>query len=172
MATYMRAPLIGMPTPAHTTTKAAKRARRDFTEWAARNPIRLGTDGKPTRIPLTRAEVVAAYVHPEPEVPQHRVLVADLKGSPRLFALAAQEAGYRAQATAWRGTVHPTWHVPVDTPVDPADYYGVVRDFVQVWVVTVGGRRVRVTWADSRFLTGYVGNRWVATRAEAEAALS
>jgi hypothetical protein len=172
MATYMHAPLLGMPRPVHAQEKPAKRARRELAEWAARNPIRIGQDGSPTRIPLTRAEVVTSYVHPEPEIPQHRIVTADLTGSAKTFALACREAGYQVAVTAWRGTTSPRWTVPKETPVDARDYHGDVRDFVQVWVVTVDGRRIRASWANGRFSSAYVGNRWVATLTEAQGALS
>lgn len=180
MATYMHAPLIGMPRPAHATTKAAKVARRELEEWAAKNPIRLGDAGKPTRTPITRDDIIAAYVHPEPEVPQRRIVVADLTGSAKSFAMRCREAGYAVEATAWRGTPSPKWWVNApDNPKNPGppphpDHYhgGPVKDFVQVWVMTIDGRRVRAVWANGRFHAAYVGNRYVDTVGEAEAALS
>lgn len=162
MATYRTNPHIAKPTPAHALTDAAESARQSVRDLPPQRVVREGGTVKLTRKPLTRAEVVAAYVHPAPEMEAQQVdtevLYMRYGGAIYLFYLKADQRGADFKVTYSRGTTPPRWRVPADTPVDPADYHGDVVDSVVVWARKAfhGGDdswrwvRVRAEWHDGR----------------------
>lgn len=149
---------LGKPTPKHALTKAAERARQSVRDLPPQRIVHDNGVVKLTRKPLTRAEVVAAYVHPAPEKSYvaygWRVLEPDWSDRAVAFATTVRdELGAEVKVTVARGTTPPRWRVPADTPVDPADYRGDVVDSVVVWArQTSQGReiRVRAEWHDGR----------------------
>ncbi|MCU1617775.1 MAG: hypothetical protein JWO98_5315 [Frankiales bacterium] len=149
---------IGKPIPTHALTPGAEAARAAL---RALPPLRVTADGTVTRKLLTRDEVTAAYVHPEPEVPGHEVKPEQLRGSPGAFVKFALAAGADVKATVSRGTTPPSWDVNAPDskpnpgpPVEPSQYHGDVVDAVVVWVVAGDIGKQRMTWIRAEWNDG------------------
>lgn len=108
---------LGRPAPAHSLTKAAKQARKAVRDYAAERNAQ--------RAELGTALFVAALIG-EAE----RIDLADLTGSPRLFARRLEATGARVAATRSRDGQR-----------------------LSVWAVTLDGRRVRALY--KRTATGW-----------------
>lgn len=140
---------LSKPRPAHTLTESAESARQSVRDHAQR-----------LRSRITRAEVEAAYVHPEPEEPAHEVELGVLEPFPdrrdvlirtqleaagaRRLAKAALLGGHRVKATRNRGTTVPKWHVNAPDskpnpgpPVAADQYHGTLVTVETVYVVPV-----------------------------------
>lgn len=154
---------IGKPPRPDSLTSAAESARQSVRDLPPQRIVRDNGQVIVTRKPLTRAEVVAAYQHPAPEKQSVLVGFGDSGGlrSYHGFLFPSTVLSFTDQAlevadlrlTASLGTTPPRWHVPADSPVDPADYHGDVANSLVVWArSTVRGRelRVRAEWHDGR----------------------
>lgn len=108
--------------------------------------------------PTTRAEVVAAYSHPAPEVLGHPPTDADkIPASLVKLATLAVDVGLEVTVIVSRGTTTPTWRVNAPDnknepgpPVEPNQYHGDVVDVVGLY-----GRHDELgyfvmTWHDGR----------------------
>ena len=111
---------LGRPAPAHTMAKAAKQARRAVRDYAAER-------GRELALMLVDASAgLVVEVWPRAE----RVDLADLTGSPRIFARRLEAVEARVAATRSRDGQR-----------------------LSVWAVTLGGRRVRALY--KRTATGW-----------------
>lgn len=109
---------LGRPAPAHTMAKAARQARKAVRGYAAERNAQ--------RAELVEAGSVAAAKPPHAE----RIDLAELTGSPRLFARRLGTVDARLAATRSRDGQR-----------------------LSVWAVTLGGRRVRALY--KRTATGW-----------------
>lgn len=147
---------FGKPLPSHAQTAGAE---------SARESVRAAATARASRI--TRADVEAAYVHPEPEVKAHEIMwfVSLGASGARSLAKLAEANGHRVKATHNRGTTSPKWHVNSPDnksnpgpPVDPSQYHGEVVDCETVYVVANRGeyiadgacQKVRGVWLNGK----------------------
>jgi hypothetical protein len=168
MATYQSNPHLAKPPRVDTLTKSAERARRSVADMPPQRVVVEAGERKLTRKPLTRAEVVAAYVPPAPEESARVIGIGGIfETSTFNFAKKCGEFGADVKVTVARGTTRPRWRVPApsktnpDVVVDAADYRGDVVDSVVVWArkffyspgnFAIGVRKVevRAEWHDGR----------------------
>lgn len=98
---------------------------------------------------IDRADVVAAYVHPRPEVAAH------IAPNVSPLAKAALLAGYDVRTVEWRGTAAPSWKVSLPAsggpPVAFDQYGGEIMDGRTVYGRHETLGRFRCSWAGGRF---------------------